>query len=420
MSGKANNTVNDRSETAQHQSPSGLTPAKVIVNPGAEYQRAARIWQGVATIACAESGRRWAAWYTGERTEMPGNYVVLAYSDDDGQTWQDPAVVIAPVEGCRACDPCLWIDPTGKLWLFWQQSGEFKYYDGSVGVWAITSNNHAKGVATWTDPQRIFHGIMIQKPIVTSDGAWLLPVSNWTVATLHRRPLVLSDAAKPYAGAGVVASTDSGKTWQWRGAARMICASYDEHSLIERRDGSLWLLARTLYGIGQSESRDGGRTWSRARATDLDGPDAKFFIRRLASGSLLLVNHVNFTGRSHLTAMLSYNDGATWEGGLLLDERADVSYPDGCQIADGRIHIIYDRERGGMRKSLSCESLEKRKRHQREILMATFTEQDVLAGKAMSETCKLKQLISRLGPKPNFDFDQYVKDGGLNWSCDDA
>lgn len=394
--------MNEESAAAQNRTHNGLTPPKVILNPGSEYDRDARIWQGVPTIACAASGRRWAAWYSGERTELPGNYIILASSDDDGQTWQDPTLIIAPAKGCRECDPCLWIDPTGKLWLFWQQSGDFKYHDGRVGVWAITSTDHEDGIATWTEPQRIFHGIMIHKPIVTSDGTWLLPISNWTVATIQRKPLVLTEEVQPYAGAGVVASTDEGKTWQWRGAARMICASYDEHTLIERRDGSLWLLARTLYGIGQSESRDGGRSWSRARATDLDGPDAKFFIRRLASGNLLLVNHVNFTGRSHLTALLSCDDGATWEGGLLLDERTDVSYPDGQQVADGRIHIIYDHERGGMRDRLSPEAFEKRKLHEREILTATFTEQDVLAGKCISGKCQLKQLVSRLGPRPDF------------------
>ena len=41
--------------------------------------------------------------------------------------------------------------------------------------------------------------------------------------------------------------------------------------------------------------------------------------RRLASGNLLLVNHYKFTGRSHLTAHISIDDGKTWNDGLLLD-----------------------------------------------------------------------------------------------------
>ena len=35
--------------------------------------------------------------------------------------------------------------------------------------------------------------------------------------------------------------------------------------LIERRDKSLWMLARTRYGIGSTVSDNGGRTWSAPR-----------------------------------------------------------------------------------------------------------------------------------------------------------
>lgn len=392
-----------------------LTPCTILTDPSSDYAPEARWWQGIATIERAATGRLWAAWYSGERFEMPHNYTVLAYSDDDGATWHDPELIVMPAEGDRTFDPCLWIDPNGKLWLFWAQSGDYQYNDGYCGVWAITSEDHADGKAHWSDPFRICHGIMIQKPLVTSAGEWLLPVSNWAVASLQREKWVLPEELRPHAGAGVVATTDEGKTWEQRGSVKMRCASYDEHNLVERRDGSLWLVARTCYGIGQSESRDAGRTWSGDRATDWDGPDAKCFLRRLRSGNLLLVNHVNFTGRSHLTALLSRDDGETWEGGLLLDERDSVSYPDGCEADDGTIRVIYDRERGGMNTLMTPETLEQRRQHAREVLMARFTEQDVLAGKCVNDAAKLKMIVSALGPRPNFTFEQYLRDGGVDW-----
>ena len=67
--------------------------------------------------------------------------------------------------------------------------------------------------------------------------------------------------------------------------------------------------------------------------------------------------------RSLLTAWLSDDDGKTWRGGLMLDERTGVSYPDGFQAPDGTIYISWDRNR-------STDG---------EILMARFTEEDVLA-----------------------------------------
>ncbi|MHC4873607.1 MAG: sialidase family protein [Planctomycetota bacterium] len=402
----------------------GLAVPKVFINPQDRFSPESRIWQGIAGIECASSGRLWATWYTGERFEMPGNYALLAYSDDGGESWHDPAVVIYPAAGARICDPCIWIDPEGKLWFFFNQSGENEYHDGRAGVWAITSENHESESPEWSKPFRIFHGIMLNKPIVTSSKEWLLPVSIWTVF-LHGKPLILKDEVKPYAGAGVVASTDNGKNWEWRGAVNIPCASYDEHMLIEKNDKTLWLLARTLYGIGQSESHDGGRTWSRGRATELDGPDSRFYIRRLQSGNLILVNHHNFADqenqlsmRCNLTAFLSRDDGKSWEGGLLLDERSEVSYPDGCQTEDGMIYIAYDHQRGGMRLNLNEKEFEKRKNHSREILMAQFREEDILAGKCVSIDAVLKKTISCLGPKSDFTIEKFLAEGGIDWQDD--
>jgi len=89
--------------------------------------------------------------------------------------------------------------------------------------------------------------------------------------------------------------------------------------------------------------------------------------------------------RSHMSAYLSADDGKTWKGGLLLDERASVSYPDGFQAPDGLIHILYDWNRHS----------------DAEILLAKFREEDVLAGKLVSQDAKLLLLANKAtGPKP--------------------
>ena len=109
-----------------------------------------------------------------------------------------------------------------------------------------------------------------------------------------------------------------------------------------------------------------------------------FFIRRLESGNLLLVNHYKTTWRSRLTARLSTDDGKTWNEGLLLDERG-ISYPDGVEDEDGVIWITYDRGR-------TNEGL---------VLMARFREADVVAGKDVSGDVLLKFEVDRLRePEP--------------------
>jgi hypothetical protein len=210
---------------------------------------------------------------------------------------------------------------------------------------------------------------MMCKPLALTTGEWVLPASTWR-KTDH--------------SAKMVVSTDQGGTWAVRGACQVPVAArmFDEHEFVERKDGSLWLLARTKYGIGESVSTDRGVTWPELKPSAIAHPSARFFVTRLRSGSLLLVKHGAIReriGRSHLTAFISADDGHTWDGGLLLDERAGVSYPDGQQTADGLIRIIYDYSRTGARQ----------------ILMAAFREEDAAAGKAVTGAVRLCQLVSQ-------------------------
>ncbi|MEY4191740.1 MAG: hypothetical protein RIR17_2476, partial [Planctomycetota bacterium] len=144
-------------------------------------------------------------------------------------------------------------------------------------------------------------------------------------------------------------------------------------------------------GIMQTTSTDGGKTW--ATPTDPPGirqPNARFHVRRLASGRILMVKHGDaidsHQGRVRLSAWLSEDDGKTWKGGLILDDRKGVSYPDGFQAPNGTIYISYDRNRAT----------------DGEVLLARFTEEDILAGKLTSPRSRLQMLISKpLAPKKN-------------------
>ena len=187
-------------------------------------------------------------------------------------------------------------------------------------------------------------------------------------------------------------TTDNGKTFERLGGADVPDRRFDEHMILELADGRLMMLVRTNYGIGVTYSADKGKTWGAGEDSGLGGPCSRFFIRRLKSGRILLVNHVEFTGRNNLTALLSEDDGMTWKYKLLLDERSGVSYPDGVEAEDGYIYITYDRGRGGFKKTM-----EQALSSAREVLFARFTEEDVIAGEIVSEKGALKQIISKLG-----------------------
>jgi len=221
----------------------------------------------------------------------------------------------------------------------------------------------------------------MNKPTVLSDGTWLAPVALWSHIEPRRSEL------EHLRFSMVFASSDHGASWELRGKADVPRRTYDEHMVVEVADPdgkSLWMLVRTRTGIGEAVSRDGGRTWSASRGTRLEGPDSRFHVRRLPSGRLLLLNHHRFQKRNRLTAMLSDDEGRTWFGHLLLDERESVSYPDADVGADGTIWCIYDRKRYAAG----------------EILLAKFTEADVEAGRLLDPRSRLQTVVSRLGSGP--------------------
>jgi len=340
-----------------------------------------RIWQGIPSVEVTAGGRIFITFYSGGTKEEIGNYAMVVYSDD-GVHFSDP-IAAAYLEDHRCFDPCLWIDPLGRLWFTWSVCPE----DALYGVIC----DHPDGeTLCWGKEFKIGHDIMMNKPTVLSTGEWLFPLAVWNydVRSLPQE----FDSKTPEKGSFVYRSNDCGKTFVKLGCADVKNRSFDEHMVLELQDGRLWMLVRTHYGIGQAFSLDGGETWSEGSDSGLGGPSSRFHITRLKSGRILLINHVNFTGRNNLTALLSEDDGKTWCAQLLLDGRKLVSYPDMKEADDGYIYITYDRERGAFQKSLEDATA-----FSREILLSRVTEQDILQGYVSDSGSYLGRIVSALG-----------------------
>ncbi len=332
-------------------------------------------WQGIPGLERTAKGRVFSSWFTGgPREPSPENIVLLCYSNDQAKTFTQPQVMAEPKGGTRCFDPTLWIDPKGRLWYIFNRGNQ----DTAVhDVHARICDDPDATPPVFGPEFRVGYegpyAFRMNKPTVLSNGEWIMPVTHAT-EPIH--------AWFPFADQlqGVGISNDEGKTWKLHGALSMPKWAL-ECMITELKDGRLWLLSRTGSGfLWESHSSDKGRTWAEPKATRISNPGSRFFIRRLASGNLLLINHYKFKGRSHLYAQLSTNDGQKWNEGLLLDERSGVSYPDGVQDKDGLIWITYDRDRQG----------------DGEILLAKFKEEDVLAGKNVSGSVVLKQSINKL------------------------
>lgn len=345
-----------------------------------KHKRSNRPYQGIPSITVTPNGRLFAVWYGGGEGEGPENYIMIAVSDDHGIVWsQEEWVVDPPQENIRAFDPALFTDPDGCVHCFWGQcysSGIGNIFDGQNGVWHSKCENpeDAPEHFRWSLPERISDGVMMNRPVVLSNGNWALPISIWN----QYRGV---DPVKPPESM-IYISSDNGKSFQYRGGVKVPpeFACFDEHSIYELSDGRLGMLIRKkACGYYESFSSDGGKTWTPVELSNLPGADSRGYLGRLASGKhLAIVNDA--ICRRNLTAFLSDDDGKTWYAKFCFDMRDVISYPDAVQDSEGFIYVIYDRDRYGAG----------------EILCSRFTEADIEAGTLLTPESFAARNVSRL------------------------
>jgi len=363
--------------------PEMAIPPRLIPNPcsTADYTREKRTCTGVPSIAVSRGERLWATWFSGTTPgeiieRCPNAYVVVSTSGDGGKTWKEVLAIDPDGPGpLKAYDPHPWIDPDGRLWVFFTLP-----YPLQKHAWAIMADDGDRESPAWSQPRHVFEGVLLNKPTVLAGGEWLFP-------TYARRPqnkgVILSHVSR-----------DKGGSFAVKGQFE---ASWDlfpsEPMVVERKDGSLWMLVRTTKGIGDSVSTDGGATWSPLEIPAIPHTPSRFFIGRLQSGNLLLVKHLGIDEdplsagkgkqRRELTAFISKDDGTTWRGGLVIDERVGCSYPDAQQAADGTIYLVWDFMRS----------------RDQEVWLTTFREEDALdtSAEASSRVQSHRRLVSRGG-----------------------
>ena len=355
--------------------------ARIITKPGPEYSDVSRTWEGIPGIERTAKGRLWITWYSGDTAEGGmDNYGLAATSANDGKTWGSPALVYQGPKGTRIGDPLPWIDPKGRLWIFYSQHTADKNVQS--GTFAIRTDNPDSASPKWSEPRLIGEaGILFGKPLVRSSG-WIAPFF------INGRPQWIDKTGGNETG--TLISRDEGESWQWLGGTTIAkdLRNFGEATLAERKDGSLAMFIRTQKGLYQSDSKDGGEHWTDAvPMPGFDGPVTRAHVRRLASGAWLMVYHdavknaKGTYGRERLTAWLSDDEGRSWPNKLVVDERNRVSYPDSVQSADGRIFITYDHGR--------YEAGEK------ELLVSILREEDIRAGKIVSKDARLKLTVNR-------------------------
>jgi hypothetical protein len=335
------------------------------------------LYHGWPTLTRRRDGQLLLVYSGGREAHVcPFGRVEIVRSRDNGQTWTWPQVLLdSPIddrdagvvqtsrgsvlvttfsslafeplleqaEARKPDDPQAWPKDKLERWRAARDRIDRKQREKELGAWMIRSPD---GGVTWSAR----YDCLVNSP---------------------HGPIQLSDGRLLYAGKqlwkepnrnGVCISTDDGQSWRWLteiptrpGDDRK---EYHELHAVETADKRIVVHIRNHNKANhgetlQTESADGGATWSEPRRIDVWGYPSHLL--RLKDGRLLM-SYGHRRKPVGNQARLSADHGRTWSEPLVLSADAtstDLGYPSTVQLDDGSLLTVwYELVRGSPRAVL--------------------------------------------------------------------
>ena len=294
--------------------PSSPVDVRVIFRGNASFP-----YNKGAMIEALPDGRLVAACQAGIKEASPDQRILYSISGADGGWDADSWVSTAPEAdsdggALSQWEPTLFLTPNRTLWLFFSQ-GATTNAAGKLDLWAQTTDK-SSDYSRWSPPRKLFDAATASPPRLTmwpisrvvvspSDGAWLLPC-DW--------------GCGKNTGAFAMASRDRGATWSAEQAVAGIPSSglCPEPAMAFANKTSLLAVIRSArIGFMQSWSNDGGRSWSPAVKSSVNGAAAKPALAAYGENQLVLAYNVETRERMALSA--SSDGGRSWNYFATLD-----------------------------------------------------------------------------------------------------
>jgi hypothetical protein len=317
-------------------------------------------------------GRLYATWSNGLRDEdRPGQQMLLATSDDLGQTWSPPRAIVPRPEHLGVCTSeglhvhdgqltayCGYYDVTERSQLMYYATGgnltlgkaEGDRYYTNVHTRILVSDDRGE---TWRQPaERIDAFIPNLGPHRLASGRLILPgamrypytddpagVSGWRNAQLPRLGSDYSDSPEGFIHGRRTRGDET---------------SYCEGSCFQTDDGVVHMMLRTgREQLAVSLSSDNGDTWSEPAWTGYTDCRCRFQFGRLPDGRFFGLNCPQPNSpRTPLVLALS-DDGVVFGRHYLLGDRPNVlaripgvhkygryGYAS-CHVAADTIFVVY-------------------------------------------------------------------------------
>ena len=288
-------------------------------------------------------------------------------SRDDGTTWTWPRVLLDSATDDRdsgvleTAQGTLLVTTFTSLAYELHLEKKITYTDWKSDGWGTT----AMPPEQWSKWNAV-HARLTDAERKADQGEWIIRSADggrsWsaripTIVNSPHGPIQLADGRLLYAGKqlwtdsrkiGVCESKDDGLTWQWHADIPIRTGdrnAYHELHAVEAANGTIIAHIRNHNEVNkhwtlQTESSDGGKTWSEPHAVSYGLPS---HLLRLRDGRLLMsygYRRAPFGNR----ARLSTDHGKSWSDELTLSDdgtSGDLGYPSTVELADGTLLTIW-------------------------------------------------------------------------------
>ncbi len=337
-----------------------------------------------SSIVETPGGDLLAAWFHGTGERWADDVVVLGARKRAGEAaWSEP-FLLADTPELPDCNPVLFMDPRGALWLFWitvqdnQWGGSLlkcrisrDYAGDGPPVWAWQDVIHVRPLELEErflkviDDGMELHGALMdslspdmkeQALAVRELAQQKLPCRlGWMTRT---QPILLDDGAMMLGlysdvfNCSLAAFTrDWGQTWSFSAPILDPDASMlgnIQPAFAQRKNGEIAAFMRD-NGLPKqvrcASSADGGIHWSSVLMTGIPNSGASVDVKVLRSGRWVLVCNDLLIGRHRLAAYLSEDEGLSWKWSRAIEETdfegGSFSYPTIIQTQDDALHVTY-------------------------------------------------------------------------------
>jgi hypothetical protein len=305
--------------------------------------------------------------YSGGREDhvCPFGRVEMMRSDDDGNTWTWPRVILDGEIDDRDAGICETQQGTLLVTTFTSLA-----YESSRLTKALQQKPGESGA--WPqdrlDRWLAVHNRLNQSQREQELGQWMIRSTDGGITWSQRTPSIvnsphgpiqLSDGRLLYAGVrlwdpsrqvGVCQSSDDGQSWQWLSdipvRAGDAADEYHELHAVETTAGKIVVHIRNHNSADAGEtlqclSEDGGKSWSSPRSIEVWGLPSHLL--RLRSGRLLMSYGYR---RKPFGNQVRYSDdgGNSWSDALTISDDGsggDLGYPSTVELADGSLLTVW-------------------------------------------------------------------------------